>query len=343
VGNRWGGLCGRHIFYLRDRGARKLETRATDITQHGLNGEFVDVLGVRMHYVRAGSGPPLLLIHGIVGCESNWRRNIVALAQNASVYAIDLVNMGKSERVAGADVDLAATADRVAACMDALGLDQADIAGHSHGGAVALMVAARHPERVRSLILFAPITPFNKLEASLIRLYNTAPGRGLARLAPHLPRWVQTIALGRMYGDPARIVNGTLNGYIDGMRIAGTVDHILAIVRGWYADLASIKAALPLLANVPTLLVWGDRDRAVSVESGMRLHRELPESELVVIRGGGHVVFEELPEECNRAMLNWLSRSQVSSTPEIYAQSHAAFPAARAPLASTLQHVSKRA
>jgi pimeloyl-ACP methyl ester carboxylesterase len=320
-----------------------LGTQTTGITQHGLKGEFIDVLGARMHYVRTGSGPALLLIHGIVGSESNWRRNIAALAQNASVYALDLVNMGKSQRVAGADIDLEATADRVAACMDALGLDQADIAGHSHGGAVALMLAARHPERVRSLILFAPINPFNTFEKSLIRLYKTAPGRMLARCAPYLPRPVQLIALGRMYGDPARIVKETLGGYIDGMRVAGTVDHILAIVRGWYADLASLKAALPLVAQVPTLLIWGDRDRAVSVSSGMKLHRELPESELVIISGGGHVVFEEMPEECDRAMVRWLSRNRISSTPEIYAQPHTAFPVARPPLASTLQQVSRQA
>ncbi len=84
-------------------------------------------------------------LHGLVGSSKNWNRNISFLAQDASVYAVDLFNMGQSDRVPGLDAGLAATADRLAASMDALGLDQADIAAHSHGGAVAMMFAARHP------------------------------------------------------------------------------------------------------------------------------------------------------------------------------------------------------
>jgi pimeloyl-ACP methyl ester carboxylesterase len=275
---------------------------------------FVDIQGVRVHYLHAGAGRPMLLIHGLVGSSSNWRRNIDALAQDRSVYAIDLVNTGKSERIAGLDAGLAATADRVAAAMYALGLDQADIAGHSHGGAVALMLAARYPERVRSLMLFAPVNPFCSLPGPMIRLYSSAPGRMLAKCAPYLPQRIQLIALGRMYGDPARIGKGCMKEYVDGLRVPGTIDHILSIVRSWFADMASLKIALPLIASIPTLLVWGDRDRALSMASGVRLKKEMTASELVVVPGGGHVVFEEMPEDSNRIMLDWLRRDPVSST-----------------------------
>src|SRR6185437_7354001 len=121
-----------------------------------INEAFVMVAGVKVHYQHAGAGHPLLLLHGLVGSSKNWQRNISYLSQDASVYAVDLFNMGESERVPGLDAGLQATADRIAAFMDALGLDEADIGAHSHGGAVAMMLAARHPRRVRSLILFAP-------------------------------------------------------------------------------------------------------------------------------------------------------------------------------------------
>jgi len=296
--------------------AKELKTQANGAAQQGLAIErgfedaFVEVDGARVHYVHAGSGRPLLLVHGLTGSTSNWRRNIDALARDASVYAIDLVNMGKSERVPGLDAGLAATADRVAACMDALGLPEAEIAGHSHGGAVVLMLAARHPERVRGLILFAPANPFSNAGDKLIRFYGSLPGRALARLAPYVPRWVQLVALGRMYGDPARIVDGSLEGYTLGGRVPGTIDHVLAIVRGWFANMAALKAVLPRLAQVPTLLVWGDRDRAVSLASGIRLQGELPQSELVVLPGAGHVPFEEMPEAANRILHEWLVRRQ---------------------------------
>src|SRR5438128_11222407 len=96
---------------------------------------FVVVDGAKIHYQRAGPGRPLLLLHGLVGSAKNWRRNISFLSRDSSVYAVDLFNMGKSERVPGLDAGLDATADRLAAYMDAVGLDEADIAGHSHGGA----------------------------------------------------------------------------------------------------------------------------------------------------------------------------------------------------------------
>jgi pimeloyl-ACP methyl ester carboxylesterase len=110
-----------------------------------------------------------------------------------------------------------------------------------------------------------------------------------------------------MYGDPARIVDGSLEGYVEGGRIPGTIDHVLAIVLGWSADMAALTDALPLLAKLPTLLVWGDRDRAVSLASGVRLERELPHSRLIAVPGAGHVVFEELPDQADRMMRDWLS------------------------------------
>lgn len=287
-------------------------TAGTEIVGAELTDDFVDVAGARVHYVRAGSGRPMLLIHGLVGCTANWRRNIGALANDACVYAIDLVNMGLSQRVEGVDASLAATADHVAACMDALGLEQADIAAHSHGGGVALMLAARHPERVRSLVLFAPINPFSESGDLLVNLYSTRLGRQFARLAPHLPRRVQLFGLGRMYGDPRRIADGTLQGYIDGMRVPGTVPHILEIVRGWFRDMEALKLALPRV-TAPTLLVWGDRDRAVDPASAMQVKRLLPQAELRVMRGAGHIVFEELPEISNGLMREWLQRDLSSA------------------------------
>jgi pimeloyl-ACP methyl ester carboxylesterase len=243
----------------------------------------------------------------------NWRRNIPALRKDARVYALDLLNMGESQRVNGLNPSLEATADRVAACMDALGLAEADIVAHSHGGGVATMLAARHPKRVRSLILFAPVNPFSDLGDLLVRFYSTSLGRLLALTMPYLPRRVQVFGLGRMYGDPSRIVDGSLEGYMEGMRVPGTLPHILAIVRGWFRDIAALKTALPRV-TAPTLLIWGDKDRAVDPASAVELQRRLRQCELQVVRGGGHIVFEELPEEANRLMLDWLLRDLASNS-----------------------------
>jgi 4,5:9,10-diseco-3-hydroxy-5,9,17-trioxoandrosta-1(10),2-diene-4-oate hydrolase len=275
--------------------------------QAGETGEaFVSVAGVKVHYQYAGSGYPLLLLHGLVGSSQNWQQNIGFLAQDASVYAIDLFNMGESERIPGLDAGLEATADRIVAFMDEMGLDEADIGAHSHGGAVAMMLAARHPRRVRSLILFAPANPFCDLGKQLLHFYQTRFGVWLARQIPRLPRRLKATALSRMYGDPARVAEGALEGYTAGLQVPGTMDHVLQIIRRWSADMSLLRSMLSKLSGKPTLLIWGDRDRAVGLSSGRQLKQMLPQSSLVVIHGAGHIAFEEMPEICNQTMREWL-------------------------------------
>lgn len=270
---------------------------------------YVTVNGAQLHFHRAGRGRPLLLLHGLVGSAHNWRQNIRYLAQDANVYAVDLLNMGESERVPGLDASLEATADRVAACMDALGLKVADIAGHSHGGAVAMMLAARHPERVRKLVLFAPANPYCDLGKQLIAFYQTRFGLWLAKQIPWLPRPLKVTALSRMYGNPARMASDALPGYMDGLGVPGTIDHIMSIVRGWYSDMKQLREALGSLAEKPTLLIWGDRDRTVGLRSADLLRKKLRCSELVVLEGVGHIPFEEMPDICNGTVREWLAES----------------------------------
>ncbi len=281
-----------------------MEREATETAAEDL---FVSVNGMRVHLQRSGDGPPLLLLHGLVGSAANWQQNVSFLSRYATVYAVDLFNMGESERRAGLDAGLEATADGLALLLDALGLDAADVAGHSHGGAVAMMLAARQPDRVRKLILFAPANPFCDFGHQLIRFYQTPMGRWFARQIPMLPRRLKATALSRMYGDPTRVVDGTLEGYTDGLQVPGTMDHILGILRSWFDDMGALREALAGLAEKPTLLIWGDQDRAVGLGSAHLLQTILMQSKLLVIPGAGHIPFAEMPDECNRAMRDWLS------------------------------------
>jgi pimeloyl-ACP methyl ester carboxylesterase len=264
----------------------------------------VVVDGLNYFYCRAGRGPAMILLHGLVGSSKNWDPNIQFLARFRTVYALDLANMGLSDRVAGLDPGLDAEAGRVAAFMDALGIESADIAGHSHGGAIAMMLAARHPKRVRRLVLFAPANPFCDMGRHLIRFYQTRVGVAVAHLFPRLPKTLQKGALSRMYGDPARVAEDALEGYTRGVN-DGTVQHVLGIVRGWTEDMKALRNVLNKLAGLPTLLIWGDRDRAVGVGSGEQL-AELLGARLMVLQGVGHLPFAERPAVCNRAVREWL-------------------------------------
>jgi pimeloyl-ACP methyl ester carboxylesterase len=162
------------------------------------------------------------------------------------------------------------------------------------------------------MILVAPANPFSHVGDRLARAYNTPIGRLVAQIGPFLPRRLLLAALKRMYGDPKRATYDTLTNYTVGLRIPGTMQHVLEIVRSWFSDMEKLEAALPRVADVPILLLWGNRDRAVDPASAIELQHFLPRAELQVVRGAGHVVFEEMPEEANQIMVEWLQWDQPS-------------------------------
>ena len=248
-----------------------------------------------MRCLVTGDGPSLLLLHGLLGTADAWGLATQCLAASSTVYAPDALGIGGSDRVPKLDVSLIATADRLIELMDAKGIRRADIVGTSHGGSVALMLAALHPERVRSLVLHAPANPFSDIANPLIRFYRTALGRWFASRLPTVPAGVQSLALGRMYGDATRVRSGSLERYIGSLRVSGTVSYILSILDRWELDMAALEAALPSIRKVPTLLLWGDRDRAVSLRSGERLAEYFDHASLLVIPGAGHLPHEEVP------------------------------------------------
>ena len=257
--------------------------------------EFVRVQGARMRCLVTGDGPCMLLLHGLLGTADAWGPATQRLAASSTVYAPDALGIGGSDRVPNLDVSLTATAERLIELMDSKGIVQADIVGTSHGGSVALMLASLHPERVRSLVLHAPANPFSDVADPLIRFYRTALGRWFAGRLPTVPASVQSLALGRMYGDASRVRSGSLERYIASLRIPGTVSYLLRILDRWEMDMAALQAALPGVRRVPTLLLWGDRDRAVSLRSGERLLEYFDRASLLVIPGAGHLPHEEVP------------------------------------------------
>ncbi|ODV41808.1 alpha/beta hydrolase [Cupriavidus sp. UYMMa02A] len=123
------------------------------------NGSFVDVPGARLHVVERGQGPALLLVHGLSGQLGNFDYGMIEpLARDFRVVAVDRPGSGYSVRTPGARADLAAQADVLAALIDKLGLERPLVVGHSLGGAIALALAAGHPDRVAGLALLAPLT-----------------------------------------------------------------------------------------------------------------------------------------------------------------------------------------
>ena len=268
---------------------------------------WVAVDGARMRYLRAGSGPPLVLVHGLLGYSFSWRFAIPALARHATVYAIDLLGTGFSDRPPGLDYSFKAGAERLLRFMDAIDLPACDLLGTSHGGAVSMRAAAMAPDRIRRLILVDPVNPWSAHGKRLtVFLSNALIAPLFVALAPRLPM-LHEYYHHRMFGNRRRIPADSLEGYLKPMRIPGSYDYAIGVASSWNRDLKELESALPRIKSIPTLLIWGTSDTAVDPASAARLKQVFSDCQLVTFDGVGHLPYEEVPEDFNRVVSKFLS------------------------------------
>ncbi len=263
--------------------------------------------GYRIHYLRAGSGPPLLLLHGLLGYSFSWRFALPTLAGKATVFAVDMPGSGFSDRPPKAAGSFRAHAERLLRFLDGIGVTSFDLLGTSHGGAVAMMAAALAPQRVRSLILVAPVNPWSAHGRRLAPFLSSAPVSWLLlRSEPFLGIFHDAL-LRRLYGDPRRIRPGTLAGYSAPFKIPGTLNYGLSVVSSWNRDLADLETLLPRIGDIPALLLWGNKDTAVSPASAERLSLQFKHCQVQIFDGVGHLPYEEVPEPFNASVIAFLS------------------------------------
>src|SRR5437868_3576995 len=156
----------------------------------------MDFGGARLRYLRAGSGPPLILLHGLLGYSFSWRFTIPALAPHATVYAPDMLGAGFSDRPVQLDCSMRAAAARLMRFIMQLGISSFDLLGTSHGGAVAIMAAAEcqraeSPLRLQRLILVAPVNPYSAHGQRLAPFFGSHFGSALFRTAVGRVRFLQ--------------------------------------------------------------------------------------------------------------------------------------------------------
>jgi pimeloyl-ACP methyl ester carboxylesterase len=273
----------------------------------------MDFDGARMRYLRAGSGAPLILLHGLLGYSFSWRYTIPGLAPYASVFAPDMLGAGFSDRPR-VDHSMRATARRILEFAANLGLESFDLLGTSRGGAVAMAAAAEcwrgtHSKlRLRRLVLACPVNPYSPHGKRLAPFFATRFGRGCFRWAVGRMPFLFPYFHRRLYADRAKIPSGALEGYKAPLAMPGLFEHALSIVRTWTADLQELEEILPKLQSIPILLMWGDRDPAVYLSSMEPLARNFENVETVVFPGIGHLPYEECPEQFNRELIRFLGQ-----------------------------------
>jgi len=271
---------------------------------------WTNINGERMRLLRAGSGPPLLLIHGLLGGAFCWRFNLPVLAQHYSVYAVDLPGLASTDD-GDFDCSMSCQAKRLSRFIEHMSWNSLTVIGCSFGGAIAILLAAMADQpsgRIQSLILSAPVNPWSDFGQRRIRLLSTQMGGYFLRTVLPISRPCHGIAIRRMYGDPKCIPHDALKGYSASVLQPGRARNVLSALRSWQTDLELLRKAVCQI-EAPTLLIWGDRDHAVDPLSAKALNERIPKTEVKFIRGAGHLPFEEAPEEFNREVLEFLNKT----------------------------------
>jgi pimeloyl-ACP methyl ester carboxylesterase len=261
----------------------------------GGTSRFIDIEGRHVHYRDEGRGPPLLLLHGTSSSLHTWDGWVKALAGKHRLIRLDLPGYGLTGPAPDGDHSPARDARIVAELLTRLGVSQADVAGNSFGGRVALSFALAYPERMRKLVLIDAAGMSGQKAPGIFKLAKVPVLSSILRWVT--PRFLVRKNVEEVYGVDARIREDTVDRYYDMARREGNRAAVLARFRGApYPDLDDKVGAI----RAPTLLLWGARDVWIPLPMGERLHRAIPGSRMIVYPDAGHVSMEELPEQSAR-------------------------------------------
>jgi pimeloyl-ACP methyl ester carboxylesterase len=272
--------------------------------------------GLSLHVARAGTGPPVILLHGFPQNWRSWKHQIPALASAGfSVLAPDLRGYNESDRPSERDAyHLKHLVADVAALVHATGHARAHVVGHDWGGMVAWTFAGAHPELLdRLVILNAPHLDI------YVRLV-CRPSRQMLRSwyvllfrIPHLSEWALAARRFLLIRDLFRrrpyrpaFSEDEADAYVEAMSAPGALTAALNFYRANAAPDA-VHLARSARVSAPTLVIWGERDPALGVELLDGLERVAPLVRVHRIPDASHWVQNEVPDEVNRVLIDFLS------------------------------------
>lgn len=259
----------------------------------------------RIHYVEAGDGEPLLLVHGFIAWSFTWRKNLPALSERFHTYALDLRGFGLSQRGPHLHYGLDDQADLLAAFLNQMQVERVALIGHSMGGEIALRFALRHPDRLKGMVLVSPSALINRRRQWAERYLLPVPGLGpLTVRAAMLNRRFAAASVRGAYHQPEQVTPEDVAGYYLPARIPGSARSFVKMLSD--LDFGAAAARLEQIEH-RTLIIWGEQDPWVPVAHGRRLAELLPRSELVTFEHCGHVPHEEYPQRFAELVIPFLA------------------------------------
>lgn len=276
----------------------------TDAKVPGLEERFARVKGVQMRYFVGGTGPPLVLVHGLGGGAANWAELAPLLARRRRLLVPDLPGHGRSTALPAVS-GLEPFADRVALLAEREAMVPAPVIGHSLGGMVVLRLALRHPQHVTALVLAAAagLSIGNVWGRNLLSLFSTVrPGRLAAR---HRRRVARSGLLRRLVfgfvsvADPRALTDEAVEGFL-----AAQLLHT-DIGSAWQALRVDDPRQDLEAVSCPVLVLWGAEDAQLPLDDAFEYTRRL-RARLRIIPGCGHLLIGERPDVCDLALADFL-------------------------------------
>jgi pimeloyl-ACP methyl ester carboxylesterase len=275
---------------------------------------FLSLHGQRIAYIEAGEGPPLLLIHGIAEAAWAWEAIIPALARSHRVIAPDLLGHGRSAKPRG-DYSLGNQATLMRDLMISLDIDHASLVGHSLGGGITMQFAYQYPERCERMVLVAS----GGLGQDVTFVLRSLGLPGADLVAPlvlsattrdaleGLGRWLGR--RGVKSGIGQRAMWRGYSGLTDPATRAAFIATVRAVVDQRGQRVSAIER-LYLAETMPTMLLWGEKDRIIPASHAVTAHEEMPGSRLEIVEGAGHFVALEQPERVANLILDFVATTE---------------------------------
>jgi pimeloyl-ACP methyl ester carboxylesterase len=261
--------------------------KAGDAAAHEL---FATVLGARIHYIDRGSGPVVVLVHGLADDANTWRATIDVLARNHRVLAPDLIGHGQSDKPL-LNYRAQTFTDFLLGFLDVLHISRASFVGQSLGGWTIALVALQQPERVEWLVL---VDSAGFADQPLPACINSAT---LAQSRELVPYVFATAAFTNNPAIPKAILTARVT-HGDGYTIARFLESARR-------NEDVLDGKLNRIA-IPTLIIWGEADRLIPLATGRRFEREIPGSQLRIVPGCGHDVQLECAGTFNETLASFL-------------------------------------
>lgn len=279
--------------------------------QYGNGAYFVEVLGAQVRVKEAGQGEPLLLLHGFASSADTWDGWLARLSPHYRVIAVDVAPFAVTGPLPGRTMSPAELQNFMDALVQKLGLSQFYLGGNSLGGYISWNYALRHPEQVKKLILVdAAGYP---MEAPLpVKLMKTPV---LRDITAHLsPRFIIAQSVRDVYGHPENVSAAQIQRYHDMMRredARAAVSDLVSRLDFNAAGITSLK--------VPTLILWGARDKWIPPEHAAFFHRDITGSQLIMYDELGHIPMEEDPGRTSLDAARFLMGATSAPVPAVSA------------------------